>query len=183
MTTRLPSLMLGLCLLGCASEGGDEGAGTADTEETTGGGNGCTPGAINPCACSDGTQSQQTCAVSGDAFGPCECGTSTSATTTSASTTSGTTTTSTTSSTTTPDDTGESTAADSEDSGTTASDESSSTGPAPECNGTHPIVEGDLRYCEKGDCYCNDQVSPVPSENCFPADIADACCAVELVCY
>lgn len=183
MTTRVPGLMLGLCLLGCATEGGDEGAGTMATEET-GGGNGCTPGAINPCACPDGTQSQQTCEASGDAFGACECGTSTSATTTSASTTSGTTTSTTTSSsTTTPDDTGESTAGDSEDSGTTASDESSSTGPAPECNGTHPIVEGDLRYCEKGDCYCNDLVSPVPSENCFPADIADACCAVELVCY
>jgi hypothetical protein len=60
---------------------------------------------------------------------------------------------------------------------------SSSEGPPPECIGSHPLVEGELRYCEEGSCYCNDTVSPVPSENCFTMDIADPCCAVELVCY
>lgn len=51
------------------------------------------------------------------------------------------------------------------------------TGDTPEaCSGTHPLVMGDLRYCAADACYCGD------SDACFPAAVADACCAVDVVC-
>lgn len=44
------------------------------------------------------------------------------------------------------------------------------------CVGEHPIVEGTRRFCNAGDCYCG------TPESCFPADTADACCDVAVVC-
>lgn len=182
MSHRTSALILTLCLFGCPADGeGDDAAGTGETDPTSGGG-GCTPGEVSPCACPDGTQSQQTCAADGNAFGACACGGSTDSTTTasSSSTTASTTTDPSSTTTGTDEESGGSSDAGSSESGTAAG---SSDGPTPECTGSHPIVEGEMRYCEEGNCYCNDTVSPVPSESCFPEDIADACCAVELVCY
>jgi hypothetical protein len=44
------------------------------------------------------------------------------------------------------------------------------------CEGTHPLVDGDRRYCEAGDCYC------ATPDNCYPAASAVACCSVDPVC-
>ncbi|MBO6934852.1 MAG: hypothetical protein JJ863_07750 [Deltaproteobacteria bacterium] len=44
------------------------------------------------------------------------------------------------------------------------------------CMGTHPLVDGDRRYCEAGDCYCG------TPDNCYPAATAAACCMVDPVC-
>jgi|GEM_PF-6136493 len=65
----------------------------------------------------------------------------------------------------------------------TSSGESSSGGPGPACTGSHPIVDGEMRYCERGDCYCADFEARPVIEFCFPADIAEPCCPVDVVCY
>ena len=44
------------------------------------------------------------------------------------------------------------------------------------CTGTHPLLDAGRRYCEAGDCFCADP------DNCFPAEIAEACCSVGVVC-
>jgi hypothetical protein len=44
------------------------------------------------------------------------------------------------------------------------------------CNGTHPLLDGERRYCEAGDCYCADP------DSCFAQAVADACCAGAIVC-
>jgi hypothetical protein len=45
------------------------------------------------------------------------------------------------------------------------------------CEGSHPNVEDDNRFCDSGDCYCND-----PFDTCFPEDIAGECCEGKLRC-
>lgn len=47
------------------------------------------------------------------------------------------------------------------------------------CVGEHPNFTGmgTLRWCNPGNCYCSDV------DTCYPMDVADACCAVTLVCY
>lgn len=47
---------------------------------------------------------------------------------------------------------------------------------APICTGTHPLLDGARRYCEPGDCFCADP------DNCFPEEIAEACCEVAVTC-
>jgi hypothetical protein len=49
--------------------------------------------------------------------------------------------------------------------------------------GSHPLVEGDLRYCEAGSCYCGDLSMKPPLDACYAEAIADPCCPVELECY
>lgn len=44
------------------------------------------------------------------------------------------------------------------------------------CTGTHPLVEGERRFCEAGDCFC------ATPDACFPAAIAATCCEVDVVC-
>lgn len=44
------------------------------------------------------------------------------------------------------------------------------------CRGEHPLVMGDRRYCNPGDCYCADP------DACFPMEVADACCPGAVVC-
>jgi hypothetical protein len=44
-------------------------------------------------------------------------------------------------------------------------------------------VEGDLRYCEKGHCYCGDLMMKPPLDVCYAEMIADPCCPVDLECY
>ena len=49
-----------------------------------------------------------------------------------------------------------------------------------ECSGSHPIVEGGRRFCDPGSCYCGDTAMGL--DVCYTADIADACCPVDLEC-
>lgn len=51
------------------------------------------------------------------------------------------------------------------------------------CQGSHPIVEGDMRFCDPGFCYCGDLQAEPPLDACYAEDQADACCPVELECY
>lgn len=44
------------------------------------------------------------------------------------------------------------------------------------CNGTHPLLDGGARFCGPGDCFCADP------DNCFPAEVAAACCSGGLSC-
>ena len=43
------------------------------------------------------------------------------------------------------------------------------------CNGEHPLFDATRRWCDPG-CYCS------TSDACFAADVADACCDVDVVC-
>jgi hypothetical protein len=56
-------------------------------------------------------------------------------------------------------------------------------GPCECCEGTHPLLEGDLRYCDEGVCYCGDLDMEPPIDVCYEQAIADACCPVDLECY
>ena len=42
--------------------------------------------------------------------------------------------------------------------------------------GTHPLVNGDVRSCNPGDCFCADP------DACFPEASASSCCTVAVVC-
>jgi hypothetical protein len=45
-----------------------------------------------------------------------------------------------------------------------------------ECTRQHPAVDGSVRFCETGRCYC------APADTCFPAAIAAVCCPTEPQC-
>jgi hypothetical protein len=173
---RTKSLALvALFLLACPGDA-DDGDTAADSGS---GGVMCDPGIIQDCACPDGSQSMQTCNAEGTGFSACECGGTegaTSAGSTSSSTSGGTTTSAGSTA-----DTGEGSSGGGSDSG---GQDSSSDGGI-ECMGSHPLVEGDLRYCERGDCYCGDLQARPPVDVCYAMDIAEACCpeGIELVCY
>ena len=118
----------------------------------------------------------------GSGYSACECGGTTTATSTSAGSTS----TSTAGTTAGSEETAGRGSSEGGGSGTSAADGSgSSEGPPPECNGSHPLVEGDLRYCERGHCYCGDLDAMPPVDVCYATEIAEACCpeGIELVCY
>jgi hypothetical protein len=178
MNARALLISIAFCALGCSAEGdGDSGA-----NEASSGGQSCDPGLISECTCTDGSMSTQTCMPDGSGYSECECG---GGTTTSSSTSAGSMATTTTGMSAGSEDTaGASTDAGSGD--TSAADGSSSSeGPPPECNGSHPLVEGDLRYCERGHCYCGDLEAMPPVDVCYAMEIAEACCpdGIELVCY
>lgn len=194
-------------LLGCPAsdddDAGDDGEAMSDSDGTAGSadaGGTCTPGAQVACACTDGTQGTQTCDAEGSAFDACECGGGTSAATTgtgSATDDGGSTTSPTgddsTGADTTPADTGMDMCTpgvpepcDCPDGpGFQRCNEMGELGECSCCEGSHPLVEGDLRYCEEGSCYCGAlQVDP-PIDVCYEAMIAESCCPgdIDLVCY
>jgi hypothetical protein len=47
------------------------------------------------------------------------------------------------------------------------------------CMGAHPEVEGDMRFCLSGACYCRESDT---METCYPAAVAARCCSVDVVC-
>ena len=181
-TSRLTLVAFFVASLGCPAEDSAEG----DTDTTTGGTTGvaptttgsttsttaaettstgqpvCEPGALEACACADGTSSNQICLADGSGFSACDCvGVGTTA--------------------------GGDSSGSSDGSSGMSSDAASDTGstgePPPECDGAHPIVEGDLRFCERGNCYCGVFDVEPPFDTCYPMDIAEPCCPVEVVCY
>lgn len=177
-------LSLPLCLFGC-SGGKDDNAGSTAADDSSGSGSGgatCTPGVIDACLCPDMSPSTQICFADGSGFSACDCvgmsgpgeDSGDSAVTGGGSATS---------------DDGSSSDSGSTGGSTSTSSTSStssgneSTGPAPECDGSHPLVDGDLRYCEAGDCYCGDFMVEPPFDVCYAMDIAEACCPVDVVCY
>ncbi len=170
----------------------DSTAGSDDGDTT------CTPGAQVACVCTSGDQGIQICNADGSAFDACDCGEDTSGGTSSGS----------------PDDTGTTTAVADDSSGGSDSSTSDTgmdmcTPGVPEpcdcpngpgfrrcddvgelgeclcCEGTHPLVEGDLRYCEAGDCYCGALRAIPPIDVCYDQMVADLCCPgdIDLVCY
>lgn len=192
-----------LCGCPASAEPGDT---DGDTEAVEGTGpTACTPGTSLDCACSDGSMGTQTCAPDGGSYGECQCGSDdASSTGTSLPTTgdpSGD------PSTTAETGSGESTSS----SETSAAEESTSasecaagetmecdcgSGPGVAtctdggqfgacecCEGSHPLVEGDLRYCDEGHCYCGDLEMKPPLDACYAETIADPCCPVDLECY
>ena len=146
-----------------AATGGTSSGPTSSSTATGTGGPACMPGEIQECTCTDGSMSDQICLADGSGFSACDC----VGGTTEPQTGSG-------------EDSGSGDSGSGEDSG---SGSGSSTGPMPECDGAHPLVEGDLRYCEKGNCYCGDFSVEPPFDVCFTMDIAEACCPVEVMCY
>jgi hypothetical protein len=42
--------------------------------------------------------------------------------------------------------------------------------------GAHPVVDNDLRFCERDACYCK------PSDLCFSSDEAESCCEDAVLC-
>jgi len=166
-------LAASLALVGCPAEdgGGEDGAGTGSSGGSGSGGAMCEPGLIEACLCTDGTPSTQVCLADGSGFSACDCvgmsgsggGSDGSTGSEGGSATSG-------------DGSSDDGAADSGSGG-------DSTGSMPECDGSHPLVEGDLRYCEMGNCYCGDFTVRPPFDVCYAMDIADACCPVDVVCY
>jgi hypothetical protein len=123
------------------------------------------------CACPDGSSSTQICLSNGSGYSACACvgmttaddqGRSGSSEGSSGSSGSG--------------------ATDGDSSGT-STDGGSTQGPAPECDGAHPLVDGELRYCEPGNCYCGDFSVDPPFDVCYAPEIAESCCPVEVECY
>jgi hypothetical protein len=177
-----------LCLLtmlaGCpGEESGDTDAddtdpGTGGTEATSAGPTGsttamatggemCTPGEIEECSCTDGSTSDRICLSDGSGFSACDCVGGTTEPQTGSS-----------------DDSGSSEGGSGESSGGGSGSGSSTGEPMPECDGSsHPLVDGDLRYCEAGNCYCGDFSVKPPFDVCYPMDIAEPCCPVEVECY
>lgn len=53
------------------------------------------------------------------------------------------------------------------------------------CNGSHPLLRDTppQRYCAPGNCYCGDLTVTPPIDSCYPMEVADACCPVDIVCY
>jgi hypothetical protein len=173
MTLHKLFLALALGLSGCSpNEAGDAGDGSSGTSATgsSSGGESCIPGEIQACLCPDESASTQICLADGSDFSACDCVSATSNADDSAGSGSGGT-----SETTGDASTGEGTT----DGGTTGA----STGPAPECDGSHPLVDGDLRFCEAGNCYCGDFSVRPPFDVCYAMEIAEPCCPVEVVCY
>jgi len=149
---------LGAIALGC----GDDSDGESDAGEGSGESAGsCEPGDIVECTCSGGVSGQQVCMAAGDGYWPCECGAGGSMDGSGGGSQSGT------------------SAASSETGAGSASDVTGGSA----CDATHPLVEGDMRFCEQGFCYCGDPAADPPLDSCYAADEADACCPVDLECY
>ncbi|MBL4685876.1 MAG: hypothetical protein JKY37_14875, partial [Nannocystaceae bacterium] len=51
------------------------------------------------------------------------------------------------------------------------------------CGGTHPLVDGEIRSCEEGHCYCGDLEADPPLDACYAEVVAEVCCSVALECY
>lgn len=174
-------LTLALAPLGCTNENDDTSTSTGTSTGTSGdltGGNSCVPGEIAACLCPDDTPSTQICLADGSDYSACDCigtmtggGTGTGGDTSSGGGTG--------------DSTGSTTSDDGSTDGTSVTDDggTSTGGPPPECDGSHPLVEGDLRYCEQGFCYCGDFMVDPPFDVCYAAEIAEPCCPVDVVCY
>ena len=190
-------------LAGCpASDDASSDSGAMTEGEATAGSDGgdatCTPGAQVACVCTSGDQGIQICNEDGSAFDACDCGDGTSGGT-SVGGTDG-------------DGTTTSAADDGSSGGDTMMPDTGAqacTPGVPEpcdcpngpgfqrcnemgelgecmcCDGTHPLVEGDLRYCEMGDCYCGALQANPPIDVCYDQMMAELCCPgdIELVCY
>lgn len=163
---------LSLVALGCpVEEDPGDGANAATSSSGSGASSesgmveSCTPGEIDACLCPGDIPSTQICLADGSGFSACDCVPSSD----SSDGGDGTTTSS-----------GDTTSAGMTDTGDGSS---SSGGPPPECNGEHPLVEGDLRYCERAFCYCGDFSFDPPFDDCYAMEIAEACCPVDVVCY
>ena len=186
MTFHKVLLALPLLALGCpaddddANEDGADTGGSTGTEEggtntPTDSGESCTPGQVEACLCPDMSGSTQICLSDGSGFSACDCvggdddeGSADSAS--SAESSGG----------------GETSASGSSDEGVgdSGTEAGASEGPMPECDGSsHPLVDGDLRYCEPGNCYCGDFSVDPPYDTCYMEAIAEPCCPVEVVCY
>lgn len=183
MTWRALALTMPLFLLACVTtDAGDTGAGSSGSESgstsASGGSSGsssesCMPGEIDACLCPDQTPSTRICLADGMSYSECDCtgGSATTASSTESATSA---------ETTGPSESSGDGSSEGSDSGT---DASSSEGPPPECDGSHPLVDGDLRYCEMGNCYCGDFSVRPAFDVCYAEDIAQPCCPVEVVCY
>lgn len=179
----LPRLLalVPVLLFACSTEGAgdDDGAGTASDESSTGDpggteGGGCTPGEVQACLCPDQSGSTQVCLADGSGYSACDCVGDSGADDDSAGTTEAS------------DGAAETSSAGSSDDGAVdgGSDSGTTAGPMPECDGSsHPLVDGDLRYCEPGNCYCGDFSVDPPYDTCYVMEIAEPCCPVEVVCY
>jgi hypothetical protein len=204
-STMWSGAVLALLLVGCPGTGDGDEDGSAATEGASSDGAGaCEPGEVVTCACVDGSASTQVCEPDGAAFGPCECAESDDSsggggpTGGAGGTTSG----------------GESSGGSggeastdggsSEDGprgcipGTMNACDGCPEGPGYQvcddmgewsacecCNGSHPEVEGDLRYCLRGFCYCGDLEIKPPVDACYGAPFAEVCCPGDIVleCY
>jgi hypothetical protein len=176
MTFQELFVALAFCVLGCSpDQDGNDGAetepGTAGTTGSSSGGESCMPGQIDACLCPDGTPSTQICLADGSDFSACDCVSATGEDDSGGSSGSGGV------SGTSDDGSSDEGPADSGTGG------SSTGGPPPECDGEHPLVDGELRYCEAGNCYCGDFSVEPPFDVCYVEAIAEACCPVDVVCY
>jgi len=165
------SFSLAVVLFGCSvNDDTDDGADTdpAASTSASSGGQICEPGQIEACLCPGDSPSTQICLGDGSGYSECDCVGMMSATGSGGSTGPGTT-----------NGADESTSGGPQD----TEGDSSTGGPPPECDGVHPTVEGDLRFCERGFCYCEDLTVEPAFDTCYPADIAEPCCPVEVVCY
>jgi hypothetical protein len=189
-------------MAGCPADVREGGATDGDTEAiATSDGHLCHPGTSMACACTNGATGSQACAADGQSYGACECdvedGSGEATSSTSNPSTDATTDP-------TPESTGgeATTGADSSGDTTTSIAEcepdetmecdcgdgrgfatciDGQFAPCECCMGSHPIVEGDVRYCDTGRCYCGDPTMSLDA--CFPEPTADPCCPVDLECY
>jgi hypothetical protein len=197
------SALIPMVLLLTACPSSDDGAASTTGDETSGdateGAGACTPGAQVACACTDGAQGQQECNDAGSGFGACLCegggsgsgGSTDPGTTSAAESTAGGS-----------DSTGEDpTGTDTGDAmctpgvaetcdcgdgpGVQRCNDAGELGPCECCMGSHPLVEGDLRYCDAGACYCGALQAVPPVDVCYDDAIAQLCCPgdIALVCY
>lgn len=194
-----------LLLMACPGGSGDGGDDAATTDQASSGTpDACTPGEEIACACTDGSMSTQTCNPDGGSYSECECdpgvgssggmdGTTTAtATATEGSTSSNTGEDSTGGSTTEPATTeagcmpGEVNACDCPDGpGFQFCNDAGELSPCECCIGDHPEVEGEMRFCLEGHCYCgNFEVEP-PIDVCYGEMVADVCCPGDIIleCY
>src|SRR5262249_60649562 len=44
------------------------------------------------------------------------------------------------------------------------------------CTGRHPLLDGSVRFCNGGDCYCSNP------DSCLPQATAAKCCSVAVIC-
>lgn len=196
--------------LACVDNDDDSGSEAADDASESGAG-ACDPGMVSDCACADGTPGEQVCKAAGDGYWPCECGNAEASASQTAGSQSGSqsTTASETGDATASDaSTGASECESSHplvdgemryceadacyckptdacfaaDQAQGCCTDAVVCGGA-SCQGMHPLVEGDMRYCETGFCYCGDPTADPAVDACYPADAADGCCPVEVVCY
>jgi hypothetical protein len=199
MHSKTMMILVGLGLAGCPAS--DDAADTGDTEAagsdgTATSGGACTPGAQVQCVCTDGQQGAQVCNADGTGFDACECagdgttggGSAGSGGTDTGSSADGTDTGAATTGETGVEgcDPGTAEACDCGDGpGVQRCTDAGELGPCECCMGDHPIVEGDLRYCEEGACYCGALMAMPPIDVCYVESIAELCCPgdIELTCY